>query len=255
MRLPISVTFITRNEEARIAAGIQSVQNFASEIIVVDSESTDRTVEISQSLGAKTFNRAFTGFGQQKNFAHAQCTQAWVLSLDADERVTFELERELRAFFSSAEAGTCAGIYLPRKTWYLNRWIMHGGWFPNYLLRLSRREKSRWTEPSLHEALQTEGPVQYFKQPLEHFSFPNQRSHILKNVEYAAMAERGLVQREKKTRLFDVTVRPAYKFFDMYLIKRGFMDGAAGFFIAVHSAYALFLRYAYLYEDMNGKNT
>ncbi len=248
-KLPITVTIITRNEERRIADAIRSVQSFAKEIIVVDSESTDQTAQIAKSLGATIVNQAFAGFGQQKNKAQSLATSEWVLNIDADERVTPELEKELRTFFQTGAATRISGVYLPRKTWYLNRWIMHGGWYPNYLLRLSKKALSKWSEPHLHESLQVEGETVYFKHPLEHYSFPNQRSHILKNVEYASHACGELKKRGKRPTLFDLTLRPYWKFIDSYLIKRGFLDGRAGFFIAIHSAYATFLRYTYLYEE------
>jgi glycosyltransferase involved in cell wall biosynthesis len=253
-KLPISVTIITRNEEARLRDAILSVSSFASEIVVVDSESTDKTVDIARELGAKVFRKPFIGFGQQKNFAQDQVQEEWILNIDADERVTPKLENELRTFFLSGQDARCAGGFVPRKTWYLNRWIMHGGWYPNYLLRFSRKDSGRWTEPNLHEALKVKGECFQFQAPLEHYSFPNQRSHILKNLEYAAMAERTLKDSGKTSGIFDIIVRPVYKFFDMYLIKRGFLDGVSGFLIAVHSAYAMFLRYAYLYEETKCKN-
>jgi glycosyltransferase involved in cell wall biosynthesis len=245
--LPITVTIITRNEASRIADAIRSVQSFAAEVIVVDSQSTDQTVSIAENLGAKVLVHPFEGFGQQKNFAHAQATQEWILNIDADERVNAELVNELRSVFASNPSVN--GFYLPRKTWYLGRWVMHSGWYPNYLLRLSRRKESKWTEPALHESLTVNGATQKLKSPLEHYSFPSQKSHILKNAEYAAYAKQSLVQGAKKPHFYDYTMRPLYKFFDMYVLKLGFLDGMAGFFIAVHSSYALFLRYAYLYED------
>ena len=248
-RLPLSVTIISKNESARIEGAIKSVLPFASEVIVVDSESTDDTAARATALGARVEQKPFEGFGQQKNFAQSLATQEWVLNLDADERVSAELEAELRAWFGSPELQRHDGFLIPRKTWYLNRWIMHGGWYPNYLVRLARRQKSKWTEPSLHEALEVSGVTGYLQQPLLHFSFPNQRAHILKNIEYAKHAKNALIKKGKTARILDLTLRPIWKFLDIYFIKRGFLDGMAGFFIAVHSAYALFLRYTYLYED------
>jgi glycosyltransferase involved in cell wall biosynthesis len=247
--LPITVTIITRNEASRIEAAIQSVRSFASEIVVVDSGSTDATVKIAESLGAKVHVHAFQGFGQQKNYAQQIANSEWVLNLDADERVTPELTQELRDFFSSGKAAKTNGIYLPRKTWYLNRWVMHGGWYPNYLLRFSRKECGRWSEPHLHEALEIKGDTDHFKSPLEHYSFPNQRSHIAKNIEYAGHACDGLKAHHRQAGVSDLTLRPLWKFIDGYFLKCGFLDGAAGFFIAIHSAYATFLRYTYLYEQ------
>ena len=248
-KLPISVTLITRNEAARIESAILSVLPFAKEVIVVDSESTDETAQKATALGAKVVSQAFLGFGKQKNLAQSLATSEWVLNLDADERVTPELEKELRGFFASEVSKKAWGVYLPRKTWYLNRWVMHGGWYPNYLLRLSKRAHSKWSEPELHESLQVEGLTVSFKMPLEHFSFPNQKSHILKNVEYANHASNELKKKGKRATVLDLTLKPYWKFFDGYILKRGFLDGRAGFFIAIHSAYATFLRYTYLYEE------
>ena len=250
--LPISVTIISRNEALRIEDAIRSVKSFASEVIVVDSESTDDTVARAKAAGATVWTKPFSGFGQQKNFAHEKANQDWVLNIDADERVSPELERELRLLFSMEPAslvGT-SGFFLPRKTWYLNRWVMHSGWYPNYLLRLARKKDSKWSEPNLHEALQVKGVTKYLKNPLEHFSFPDQKSHILKNVFYADQAARDCLSKKSiKPGMLHFIVKPIWKFFDMYFFKRGFLDGRAGFFIAVHSSYALFLRYTYVYEQ------
>ena len=251
--LPISVVIITKNESAKIEACIQSVKSFASEIIVVDSHSTDDTVKKAQNLGAKVVLDYFKGFGQQKNLAHSLATQEWILNLDADERVSETLVQELKSWFlqdgkNYLKLAKMNGFYLPRKTWYLNRWVMHGGWYPNYLMRLARKTKSKWTEPSLHESLSVDGEVEYLKHPLLHYSFNDQRAHILKNVEYAEFAKKGLIERKKTARCIDL-IKPIWKFIDIYFIKRGFLDGMAGFLIAIHSAYALFLRYAYLYEE------
>jgi len=247
--LPITVTIITRNEAARIAKAIQSVKSFASEVIVVDSASVDETVQIAKNLGAKTEVRPFQGFGQQKNYAQSLATSEWILNIDADECVTLELEQELRKFFSDGQDKTANGVFLPRKTWYLDRWVMHGGWYPNYLLRFARKSEAKWSEPHLHEALEVNGKAVYFKNPLEHYSFPDQRSHISKNVEYASHACAGLKAKGRNVSFLDLTFRPLWKFIDGYFLKAGFRDGTAGFFIAIHSAYATFLRYTYLYEQ------
>ena len=249
--LPLSVTIITRNEEGRIRAAIESVKPFAAEIIVVDSGSSDNTAVVARGLGAKVVIEPFRGFGQQKNFAQSLATQEWVLNIDADERISPELAQEIadKILNTASAVSVINGYYLPRKTWYLDRWVKHSGWYPNYLMRLSRRKTSKWTEPALHEALQTLGETAYFQQPIEHYSFPDQRAHILKNIEYADHAKKILVQKNRKAKCLDFTLRPVWKFFDIYFLKLGFLDGKAGFFIAVHSAYALFLRYTYLYEQ------
>jgi glycosyltransferase involved in cell wall biosynthesis len=248
-KLPLTVTLISRNEATRIEAAIRSVLSFADEVIVVDSGSTDQTVQIAERLGAKVHVNAFKGFGEQKNFAQSLAKNNWVLNIDADERVTPELSGELHDFFQSPRISEINGVYLPRKTWYLNRWVMHGGWYPNHLVRLSKKSESKWTEPALHEALVVNGKTETFRHPLEHYSFPNQRSHIAKNMEYADRVSLGLKRKGKRVSFFDITLRPFWKFIDGYIFKAGFLDGFAGFLIAIHSSYATFLRYTYLYEQ------
>lgn len=247
--LPLTVTIITRNEEQRIADAIQSVKPIASEIIVVDSESTDKTVDIARANGAKVLNQKFLGYGAQKNFAQDHASNDWVLSLDADEKVTPELAQEIADIFKQGLHERFDGFRLPRKTWYLNRWIYHGGWYPNYLIRLANRRKARWDEPEIHESWVVKGEVLYLQHPLEHFSFPRQRAHILKNVDYAEYQRRKAIRNHTPFKLQKLIFKPFWKFFDMYFLRAGFMDGLAGFIIAIHSAYAMFLSYSYLYES------
>ena len=253
--LPISVTLITKNEASRIGEAILSVKSFAKEIIVVDSGSTDGTAGIAEGLGARVFVQPFVGFGQQKNYAQSLCSEEWVLNIDADERVPHELAEEIRKRISDPKTDDISGFFIPRKTWYLDRWILHSGWYPNYLVRLVRRKSAEWTEPQIHEALKVRhGKVECLKNPLEHYSFPSQKSHILKNLDYADRAKTQLLGKGRTVHFWDVLLRPFWKFFDIYFLKLGFLDGSAGFFIGIHSAYALFLRYAFLHEQ-NVKNS
>ncbi|MBS1959080.1 MAG: glycosyltransferase family 2 protein [Bdellovibrionales bacterium] len=249
IRLPLTVTIITRNEEHRIAGAIESVKSFASEIIVIDSESTDKTSDIARASGAKVITQKFLGYGAQKNFAQDQASYDWVLSLDADEKITPDLAGEIVGIFKQGLQNRFDGFRLPRKTLYLNRWIYHGGWYPNYQVRLANRKRARWDEPEIHESWIVKGEILCLKHPIEHFSFPRQRSHILKNIEYAEYQRRKAIRNHIHFKLQKLILKPFWKFFDMYFLRAGFMDGLPGFIIAIHSAYAMFLSYSYLYES------
>ena len=151
-RPPLSVIIITLNEEHNIGRCLASV-GWASEVLVVDSASTDRTREIAIAQGAKVLEHAWEGYGQQKNWAMAQATQPWVLFVDADEEVTPELRAEIAEFVQNdgvVGGKRYDGAHPARKTWFLGRWILHGGWYPNRLVRLGRRGHCRWTEPAVH---------------------------------------------------------------------------------------------------------
>ena len=164
-RPPITVTIITLNEENNIGRVIQSVP-WAEEVLVVDSGSVDRTREIATQLGARVIENRWPGYGQQKNFAASRAEHDWILSLDADEAGAAELEAELNRLFDANP--DLQGIEFPRKTYYLNRWIRYGGWYPNYIVRFSNRQSAAWTEPNLHERLEVKGKLIRARTPLHH---------------------------------------------------------------------------------------
>ena len=249
-RQPVSVTIITLNEEAHIRRAIESVQ-WAQEIIVVDSGSTDRTREIAESLGAKVIYNKWQGYGRQKNFAQSQASFDWVLNLDADEVVSSECRDEILAQLDriSTQRGSTRGFYLPRKTFYLNRWIKYGGWYPNYLLRLADRRYSSWSEPHVHEQLLVHGETQHLRAPLLHFSFSSIEEQIHTNLKFSRLGFQDLLRRGKKPSLIKLIVKPIGKFIETYFLKRGLLDGLPGFIISVNAAHSMFLKYAYLFES------
>ncbi|HLD18382.1 MAG TPA: glycosyltransferase family 2 protein, partial [Candidatus Nanoarchaeia archaeon] len=151
----ISVTIITLNEEANIRACLESVK-WADEILVSDSGSSDRTVEICKEYGAKVFNDVWLGFGKQKNLIAGRARNNWILNIDADERVTPELKKEIEEVLNN---GDCEGYNIPRKNFFSNKWIRHCGWYPDYNLRLYRRDKGRFNERNVHEAVQIDGKI------------------------------------------------------------------------------------------------
>lgn len=249
--VPLSVTIIALNEEARLANALKSVQ-WANEVIVVDSGSTDRTIEIAKKWGAKVLVNPWTGYGQQKNFAQTHAQNDWVFNLDADEEVSPELAQEIQNLLKSAPASNpqeVRGFAIPRKNHYMNRWVKNGGWYPNYQLRLAHKEFSRWTEPELHEKLVVEGKVEYLKNPLVHFPFESIEDQVLTNLRYAREGAEQLRRQGVRPSLLAMIVKPIGKFFETYLLKGGFRDGLIGFFISVNAAYSMFLKYSFLFRE------
>lgn len=249
-RPPLSVTIITLNEEKNIPDAIRSVQ-WADEIIVVDSGSTDKTQQIAREMGAKTFYNPWPGYGKQKNFAQSQATHDWILNLDADERVTRELAEEIVGALETVGNGktNAKGFAVPRKTFYLGRWIKHGGWYPNFLIRLADRRFARWSEPSVHEKWMVDGEVAQLKNPLDHYAFSSIQDQILTNLTFSRLGSQDLKRGGQRASLFRLITKPVGKFFETYFLKGGFLDGLAGFIIAVNAAHSMFLKYAYLAES------
>lgn len=255
-RPPISVTIITLNEEKNIRHAIQSV-TWADEVIVVDSGSTDRTCEIAKELGAKVFSNPWPGYGQQKNFAQKKASNDWILNIDADEVVPAELAQEIQQSLEKTrtEWADVRGFYFPRKTYYLGRWIQHGGWYPNYLTRLSHRLYSGWTEPNVHEELKVTGQVQGLTHPLHHFAFSSIQDQILTNLTFSRLGSQDLKRTGQRASIKKLIFKPIGKFLETYILKRGFLDGLAGFIISVNAAHSMFLKYAYLSEaDIRNEN-
>ncbi|MBC7691863.1 MAG: glycosyltransferase family 2 protein [Methylotenera sp.] len=258
-RPPVSVTIITLNEEKNIVRAVKSVL-WADEVLVVDSGSTDRTLELARALGAKVMTNPWPGYGKQKNFAQAQAAHDWILNIDADEEVSPELSQEILAALEGvdskaserAEATTARGFYFPRKTYYLGKWIEHGGWYPNFLTRMANRKFARWSEPAVHEALLVDGPVKKLSLPLLHYTFSNIQDQILTNLKYSQEGYQELLKKGQRPSLIRLLLKPAGKFIETYFIKKGFMDGLAGFIISINAAHSMFLKYAYLIEaDLN----
>jgi len=255
-RPPISVTIIALNEEESISRAIQSV-TWAEEVIVIDSGSNDKTVEIAQSHGAKVIYNPWQGYGQQKNFAQKSASHDWILNIDADEVVTKELATEIQNALIQVgnETSKTQGFYFPRKTFYLGRWIQHGGWYPNYLVRLSNRKFSSWTEPSVHEELKVSGEVLGLTHPLHHYAFSSIQDQILTNLRFSRLGSQDLERTGQQASVGRLILKPVGKFIETYFVKRGFLDGLPGFIISVNAAHSMFLKYAYLSEaDIRNEN-
>jgi glycosyltransferase involved in cell wall biosynthesis len=248
-RPPLSVTIVTLNEEANIRQAIESVR-WAEEVIVVDSGSTDKTLELAKTLGAKIIHNPWPGYGKQKNFAQSQASHDWVLNIDADEVVPEALRAEIERALEEVGAGRSAarGFLVPRKTFYLGKWIEHGGWYPNHLLRLADRRHSSWTEPSVHEELVTQGETRTLASDLHHYTFSSIQDQIVTNLRYSRLGYLELIKRGQGASVPLLLWKPVGKFIETYFLKLGFLDGLPGFIISVNAAHSIFLKYAYLIE-------
>jgi len=241
----ISVTIIALNEEADLPRCLESL-DFADEVILVDSGSTDRTVEIAKAKGAKVIQEPWHGYGAQKNFAMGHATRPWVLNIDADEVITPELREEIFREIASDKAAD--GYAVARKTFYMGRWIRYGGWYPNYVTRLVRRERGRWTEPNVHEELRVEGELRQLRNPMLHYTFSDTADQVRTNMRYARQGALDLSAKGMAPSYMKLLAKPLGKFCETYFLKRGFLDGLPGLIISVNAAHSMFLKYAYLME-------
>lgn len=245
--LPITACVIAFNEEAKLAACLESV-SFCAELIVVDSHSTDRTREIAAQRGATVIERDWPGHIEQKNFAIEQAQNEWVLCLDADERVLPELRESIeRAFADGPQAD---GYALNRRNVYLGRWIKHGGWYPDRKLRLFKRAKGRWggVNPHDHVRLEPGCSEARLRGDLEHLSYDGIADH-LKTIDYfSTIAAEEKLSRGQRGASLQVLLNPPWKFTKMFVLQRGFLDGWRGLIVAILGAVYVFLRYAKLWE-------
>lgn len=239
----LSVVIITLNEERNLERCLRSVSNVADEIVVVDSNSTDGTVTIAERYNAVVIQQAFLGYGVQKNFATDAATNDWILSMDADEELTPELERSILA----VKQNPVHDVYeMPRLTNYCGQWIKHCGWYPDKQTRIFNRTKGRWLEKQVHEywaPADTTIKKGLLKGDLLHYSFSSISEHIRKIEKYSELSARDSVARGKTTTLLKILVSPRWHFFNEYIIRLGFLDGFYGYTICRLSAYATFIKY------------
>jgi glycosyltransferase involved in cell wall biosynthesis len=240
----LSVIIITKNESANIRACLESVA-WADELIVVDSASTDGTLEIAREFTPQVHVRAdWPGFGPQKNRALDYATKDWVLSLDADERVTPELRAEIEAVLQSAKAD---GFEIPRLSNFCGRFIRHSGWHPDYVLRLFRRGKARFSDALVHESVQMQGSTARLQQPLLHYSYRDFEDVLSKLNSYSSASAAMLQRRGKKGGLAQAILHGWWAFVRTYFLRAGFLDGREGFMLAVMNAENSYYRYIKLW--------
>lgn len=244
-REKISVTVITRDEEGEIDACLQSLA-WADEIVVVDSGSTDRTVEIARKYTEKVFHHAWPGYAAQKNWAIDQASHRWILSVDADERVPKALQEEIKQALGAS--APFAGYLIPRKNFFLGRWIRHGGWSPDHVLRLFKRESGRFGERKVHESVRITGPVGTLESPLEHYTYRSMEDYFDRMDRYSTLAAEEMFQQGKRANGIDLFLRPWATFIKMVFLRQGFRDGIDGLLLGrLYSVYT-FSKYAKLYK-------
>ena len=250
--MKLSATVITLNEEKNIEKCLKSL-SFVDEIVVVDSGSSDRTVELAKKYGAKVFIHPFAGYGQQKNYAADQAQNPWILSIDADEEVDPILHKAISQVLIRPEMQKTASYQISRRTNYCGQWIYHGGWYPDHLIRLYQKDQARFTEPEVHEEIANHDGSSSPLLPghLNHYSFPTIESQATINLKYAKLGAITLLNRKnKKPSFIALLLRPMGKFIECYLIKRGFLDGTMGFIIAINAAHSMFLKYSLARYDL-----
>ena len=250
--MSLSVILITKNEEANLKDCLESV-SFADEIIVVDSQSSDKTQEIARSFGAKLeITSDWPGFGPQKNRALNLATQDWVLSIDADERVTPELKQEILATMASANAADCYAI--PRSSWYCGRFMKHSGWYPDYVNRLFKRGSAKFSDHLVHERLLPTGSSGKLKNHFLHYSYRD-FSQVLKKVDvYSSAAAQQAYKQGKKGGLGEALIHGFWAFFRTYVLRRGFLDGKHGLALAISNAATSYYKYLKLWQLQNKKD-
>lgn len=245
-RPEISAIVVCYNEEDNIGDCLASLA-WCDEIVVVDSFSTDRTVEICRRYTDRVIQRPWVGYRDQKAFAHSQATKEWVFLVDSDERVPPELREEigdaLIRFGSSYN-----GFLVPRLVYYLGKWWRRGGWYPDYDVRIFRRDRATWAGSDPHEQILVDGHVRRLRRPLHHYSYKDISDHIKRINHFTTVSSGELRKRGKRWKWTDSLCRPAMRFFYSYVWKRGFLEGFPGFFTAVTAAVYVFLRYAKLRE-------
>ena len=242
----LSVCIITSAEEERIRECLESVA-WADEIVVVDAESTDKTATIAREFTDRIIIRPWGGFAAQKNFALDQATGDWILSLDADERVTAELRAAIEGVLGAD--GPAAGYAVPRRNIFWGRWVRHGTLYPDWQLRLFKRGAGRFVEHQVHESVRVSGPTARLADaPLLHVSYRDLSDFVTRSNRYASLGAEQWIASGRGVSAADIVLRPLGRFLSMYVLHAGFRDGWRGFFLAVLYAQYVFLRSMKVWE-------
>ncbi len=247
----LSVITLAHNEERNIVDCLTSVR-WADELLVVDSGSIDKTVELARNFTSKIFTITWEGYGEAKNFALRQAGCDWILWLDADERVTDELAAEIKAVITSNSAG-CDAYSVPRRAFFLGKWIRHCGWYPGRVTRLFRRSKGKFSEHRVHEQLLIDGTLGEMQHDILHYTDPSLDHYFTKFNRYTTLAAEEMKSTGRPFSVYDLLVRPPFLFFKMYILRLGFLDGIQGFILCVVSSAYVFTKYAKLWELTHSK--
>ncbi len=250
--MKISASIIVFNEEHNVAELCETV-SWADEIVIIDSSSTDKTVEIASKYTDKVFQHEFHGYKDKHEFADAHTTGDWIFWIDADERVTPELRNAIESLKSKPDDELPDGFWIKRKTWYLGRWIMHSGWYPDYQMRLYRKSASYWDGVSPHETARVRGRTENLEGEFLHNTKRDLSEHNSVLNSYTSLAAAYMAKNDKNVGALKLVIAPLSGFFRSYIIKQGFRDGIPGLVIAMFTGYSVFLKYAKLWERFNVK--
>lgn len=253
--MKISAVIIAKNEEKSIRKAIESVR-WADEVIVVDSESTDSTRELAEELGARVITQPWLGFGAQKQFATDQASNDWIFSLDADEIVSESLSHEIVTLKHGTHGSD--GYEIPRLSYYMDRPIRHGGWYPDRQLRLFDRGKGKWKDVLVHESFQMhpESKIARLNGDIVHRSVENAaHHHRMIGERYAPLAAEQMFADGRRTSVLRITTAGWLAFIQTYFLKAGIIDGFPGFCIAYFAAHHAFLKHLILWELQNAKTS
>ncbi len=254
MNPPISACIIAFNEKTNIRRCLESLK-WLDEIIVVDSYSTDGTEKMAREYTDKVIQHPWSGYINQKNYALQLAGNDWVISLDADELISEELKLKITQEWAAKGYELYDGYFMPRCTFYLGKWIKHGGWYPDYKLRLFRKSLGSWGGADPHDRVELRGRTKKIKGGLLHYNYKNISDQIKTIDHFSDVATTVFLTKKKRFDILDLIIRPVSKFFECYLFKAGFRDGLAGFIIAINSAFYVFIKYAKLWEKQKRQNT
>lgn len=249
-RATISAFVVCCNEERLIGQCLRSL-SFCDEVIVVDSGSTDATVRIASELGARVVHNPWPGFVEQKRFGLSLCSKEWVLNLDADEEISPELRAEIEGRLANTPPSV-DGFELNRVVYFLSRWWRSGGWYPEYRLRLCRRERTSWGGENPHEKASVPGQVVRLSGEVRHYTYDSLSDQLSTLNRFSLTSAQSMHARGRTAGVVDLIARPIARFFKFYVLKRGFLEGAAGFIVAVTEAYSVFAKYSKLIEIQRG---
>ena len=250
--MKISASIIVFNEEENIAEVCKTV-SWADEIVVVDSDSTDKTAEIARKYTDKVFNHPFRGYKDKHEYADANTSGDWIFWIDADERVTPELLKSIEELKNRPPKDLPDGFRIARRTWYLDRWIKHSGWYPDYQMRLYRKTASFWDGVSPHETARVKGKIEILRGELLHYTKKNlSESHRVAD-SYTTLAADYHFKNGRAVGAWGLFFYPIAAFMRTFVVKKGFLDGVPGLIIAMQTAYSVFLKYAKLWEHNNIK--
>lgn len=239
---------VARNESANLKRLLPSVAGWTAEMVVVLNSTTDDSASVARSLGARVEETTWAGYRDTLTAAMPLATQPWVLLLDADEEVSPAMRADIEAFFTRGDGARFHGVRFPRKSWFLGRWITHGDWYPDHVVRLFRREGAAWTGTMAHARISVPGPVTTVRGNLLHYPFPTVSVYVSKINTFADDFARTHVRRERRFSAMEAAFRAGWRCFRSYVVKRGFLDGFAGLFVAAGAGFATLVRYTRLHE-------